>query len=183
MEVSGSGGSALGLATLFDAAKIFQQCGGIGIAKIGILGQSPGNYPGERAGNILERWRLGMDDSGNRCGKTSGLKGLRAAKHLVKNQAQGEKIGASIVGLLKKYLGRHVRRCAAAGGHGLHTLRGVVRVGAPGASSYAEVENLHPVARGQHDVFGLDIAVNDAFFVGGLQAFTALRGNREKFLG
>jgi hypothetical protein len=124
-----------------------------------------------------------VDDAGDGGGEAVALERLIAAEHFVEDEADGEKIGASVVGLLQKDFRGHVGGSAAAGGHGLHALGGFVGIAAPGAAGDAEVENLHPVAGGEHDVLGLDVAVDDAFFVSGLQAFATLRGDGEKFFG
>src|SRR5580658_9668553 len=124
-----------------------------------------------------------MDDAGNGGGETIGFKGLLAAEHFVENEAERENVGTPVVGSLQQDFGSHVGGRAAACGHGLHALGGVGGITVPGAAGDAEVENLHPVAGGNHDVIGLDVAVDDAFFVGGLQTFAALGGDGKKFVG
>lgn len=124
-----------------------------------------------------------MDDAGDGCGQAVALEGLVAAQHFIEDETEGKNVGASVVGLLEQDFGSHVGGSAAGGGHGLHAFCGVVGIAVPGAAGYAEVENLHAVARGEHDVFGFDVAVNDAFFVGGLQSVAALSGDGEKFVG
>jgi hypothetical protein len=55
MEISRRGRSALGLAALFNPAQIVAQRSGVGITKLRILGQRPGDNGGQGRGNILER--------------------------------------------------------------------------------------------------------------------------------
>ncbi len=124
-----------------------------------------------------------MDNAGHGGGETIALEGLLTAQHLIEDEAEREDVGAAVVALLEQDFGSHIGGSAARGSHGLHAFGGVVGVAAPGAAGDAEVENLHPVAGGNHDVFGLDVAVNDAFFVRGLQSLAALSGNGEEFIG
>src|SRR6202044_870464 len=98
------------------------------------------------------------------------------------DEADGEHVGASVVGLLEEDFGGHVGGSASGDGQGLHALGGVVGIAAPGAAGDAEVEDLHAVSGGDHDVFGFDVAVDDAFFVSGLKAFATLGGDGEEFI-
>ena len=49
--------------------------------------------------------------------------------------------------------------------------------------SYAEVEHLNPALRRQHDVFRLDVTVENPLLMRGVQAFKSLSRQFEKFLG
>src|SRR5882672_1806185 len=162
-------GDSLRLLSLLNAAQIVEQSGGRGVTRLGFLRNRAPDYRSERGGYILERGRLDVDDFGYGGGETVALKRLISAQHFIEDQADGEQVGAAVIGLLEQNLGGHVGGSAAASGHGPHALRGLIRSGgSPGAAGDAEVEDLHPVAGGEHDVFRLDVAVNDAFFVGGL---------------
>jgi len=118
-----------------------------------------------------------VDDAGDGGGEAVGFKRLLAAQHFVEDETERKNVGASVVGTLQEDFGGHVGGSASGGGHGLHALGGVIGIAVPGAAGDAEIENLHPIAGGEHDVFGLDVAVDDAFFVGGLQAFATLGGD------
>src|SRR5208282_7204 len=157
--------------------------GGIGVACVRCFRHTTRDHSGERGGDILECRRLDVNDSGDGGGQAFAAERLIATEHFVEDQAKGEEIGASVVGLLQQDLRSHVGGSAAGGGHGLQTLGGFVGIAAPGTAGDAEVENLYPIAGGDHDVLGLDVAVDDAFLVSGLQAFAALSSNGEKFLG
>src|ERR1019366_10061319 len=112
--------------------------------------------------DLVQRWWFQVQHAADGSGKTVGQKGMLATQHLVENQAQGEKIGASVVDFLLQDLGGHVtRRSAGRDGHAGQTLGRFRGVGARKPLSYTEVENLYSLPGGQHDVFGLDISVHD----------------------
>ena len=80
---------------------------------------------------------------------------------------------------LFQLFGRHVMRCAH------HVLRARERL-LPGFNAQhlgdAEVRNLHPALFVQQDVFRLDVAMDDALFVGELQRLANHRHNRQRLL-
>jgi len=107
-------------------------------------------------------------------------KGKLAGGHFVENHAKRKKIGAAIQFLATRLLRRHVGDGAerspwaselvgvhADGGHGVD---GILRLCGSGNFGQAEVKNLGVAARGDEEVRGLDVAVNDIFSVSGVQA-------------
>ena len=109
-----------------------------------------------------------------------GLRGPRPLDHFVEHQADAPDVGAMIHGLAAGLLRRHVGGCAhhdtlpRAGNRGHVRLR----CGRP-ALGEAEIEDLHVVARPDEDVFGFDIAVDDACSVRGVQRGGDLRAHVE----
>ena len=101
------------------------------------------------------------------------VEGLLAGEHLVEQHAHAEKVGAAVDGLALHLLRRHVIRRAqhlAGGGH---------RAAGFGDT---EVHYLHRAAGPEHDVGGLDIAVDYAVGVGVVEAGTDLAHDVDNFL-
>ena len=104
--------------------------------------------------------------------------------HLVKNRSEGEDIGAVVGGLAANLLRRHVA-------HGSHYHAGLSSVGdcrfrsggVPwlGQLGQAEVQNLDPSIFGDEQVFGLQVAMNNAFVVCCRQAVRDLHGIINRF--
>jgi hypothetical protein len=88
MELSGGGWSAFWLAAKFDAAEIFEQSGGGGVAERRDFGQRARHDGGERAGNILERGGIDVDDFGYGGGEAFAAERLIAAEHFVEDEAE-----------------------------------------------------------------------------------------------
>ena len=99
-----------------------------------------------------------------------GLRGPRPLDHFVENQAEAPDVGAVIHGLAAGLLRRHVGGCShhdtlpRAGNRGHVRLR----CGRP-ALGEAEIEHFHAIARGDEDVGGFDVAVDDARAMRGVQ--------------
>ena len=100
-----------------------------------------------------------------------GLRGPRPLDHFVENQAEAPDVGAVIHGLAAGLLRRHV-----GGGSHHDTLpragnRGHVRLrcGRRSHLGEAEIEHFHAIARGDEDVGGFDVAVDDARAMRGVQ--------------
>ncbi len=72
-------GGALWPSTLLNAAQIIQERGGGGVTLIWTLGDCARDYSGKRAGDVLERGRIYVNDAGHGGGETVALKGLLAA--------------------------------------------------------------------------------------------------------
>ena len=81
--------------------------------------------------------------------------------HLVQHAAERVDVGAAVDGLPLRLLGRQVRRGPE---HRRGLLDRLLRVADP---RDAEVRDLHVARRGDHDVAGLDVAVDDALVVRG----------------
>jgi len=134
---------------------------------------------GDWAGDICERGRFGVDDAGDGGGEAVGLKAARRPAFR-RDETERKKC-------------RSVRRRDAAGG-----LRGPLGGRPPEASGpmllvassgllsrAAGAQKSRIFTRlpaGEHDVFGLDVAVDDAFFVGRPAAFATLGGDGKKFV-
>lgn len=145
---------------------------------------------GNGGGNAREVDRLVQrraDDLGDR------VAGERraAGEQFVKHAAEGEDIGALIDLAAPGLLGAHV----SAGAHDLADHGGrVVALGRSDGrrergggidlrvidgSRKAEIEHLHPAIRSEHDVAGLEIAVDDSLLVGDGESRGDLSGERK----
>ena len=136
------------------------------------------------------RRRIAIEDAvehhrGGVAGKT-----LAAGGHLVEHHAEREQIGARIDFVAARLLRRHVGDGADRGaGHarevfGRAASRAARRVPARAAVlrrqlREAEVEHLHRAAAGQEDVRRLDVAMQDAFGVRGVERVGDLRRDVE----
>lgn len=117
--------------------------------------------------------------AGGRCAEAA--EGEFASEHFVEYDAEGIDIGAVIdQGGILELLGRHVVRCA----------EGCAGAGESDGTFFftddfgdAEVGDLHASAGVEEDVFGLDIAVEDAFLVGVLKCVADFWDDGEGFGG
>ena len=123
-------------------------------------------------GGRAEIRRILAQDRGHRFGRRRAQEGALAAGELVEHDAQREQVRPRVGAFAPHLLGRHVAHGAEnrAGVGRSHRLL-VVRSGSwCRLLGQAEVENLHAAVAEQHDVLGLEIAVNDAAVVCGRQA-------------
>ena len=159
-----------------------------GVALLRVLGQAALDDPAERGGQPRRRLeeRLGLlpDDGGERLRGRVALEGLPPRGHLVEDRAERELVGAEVHRPSRRLLGRHVAD-RAEDGAGLRARDRRRDVGgAAGALRLhelgeAEVEDLEvPVAR-DHEVVGLQVAVDDAVGVGAGEAARRLHGQVE----
>ena len=136
------------------------------------------------------RRRLAIEDGVEDFGGAVAAEGKLARGHFVEDGAEGEEIGAGVeilgAGLLGGHVGDGAESAARAGE--------VVGVAAIGGESFAgggfgagagdfgetEVENFGLAAGGDEDVGGLDVAVDDAFGVGGVEGIGNVDGDFEK---
>ncbi len=115
--------------------------------------------------------------------------GPRASEHLVEHQAEREHVGAHVERLARGLLGRHVLgRSQHPAQLGRHEVVGGVarwqevarprelarRLGQP------EVQQLHVARRRDHDVLGLEVAMNDPLRVRGREPAGDLLAHRER---
>jgi hypothetical protein len=139
----------------------------------------------DAGGNLRIQLRRGHRlPRGNRTQGAQGRLGFEwvmARGELVKHDAQGEHVRGAVRRAAVGLLGRHV-------GGGPHQRAGrTVRTAGVGvgerrqAAGQAEVEDLHVAVGTDHDVFGLDVAVDDPRGVGGGQRPGHL-GNQPRYL-
>ena len=109
----------------------------------------------------------------------------RAGRHLVEHDAEREQVGARVELPAARLLGRHVRHRAQRRPRHRHSLamRGLVRrrrLGPLDQLRQAEVEHLGLAARRHEDVRRLDVAVDDALGVRGVERVGDLHGERQQ---
>ena len=97
---------------------------------------------------------------------------MAPGQHFIEHHAQRKKVGADRGAGTLQLLGRHVHRCT---GEVLHSRQFERQTGE------SEVHEPHPASPVDHDVGGLQIAVQNAVFVGGAQTGANLPGNLKSF--
>jgi hypothetical protein len=161
-----------------------------GVAVFLCLLQAPTHDPAHRRRNrprqgLQDRRRL-FHDRGERPRHRVLPEGVLAGQQLVEDDPEGEDVGAGVDGQGPGLLGGHVEDgpCDLAGGSGARGRRDLARDLRLRAHELgqAEVEDLHPTVRGQEEVLGLEVAVDDALGVGGLEAAGGLEGVAEDLL-
>jgi hypothetical protein len=163
--VFGAFAPSLGGGFAREAAQVGQQLAGALVPMLGLLGQHPVDDAGHAAGDvvadILQGTRRGVQVlDGDRQGRVAQV-GRRAGQQMVAGGAEGVEVAAAIDGAAFDLLGAHVQRRA----HGDAHFRERLGVGAVDAGE-AEVGDLHLAAGAEHDVLGLDVAMDDARFGG-----------------
>ena len=128
-----------------------------------------------------ERRRLRLQDGGHAIRVRGPVKGTAAGQHLVEDRPQGEDVRAVVGRLVADLLRRHVaRRAQDLAGHcerarNRARVVGVAGVG-PEQLRQPEVEDLHVIAREDHEVFRLQVPVRDSLCVRRREAAGDLRG-------
>ena len=119
-------------------------------------------------GGVELRWIL-RQDRRHRVGGGFSLEGPLAAQHLVEHGAERKDVGAMVDGQAAHLLGRHVaERPEHGAGVGLHVGdAGFLRRRRRDRLGETEVEDLDVIVAPDHDVLGLQIAMDDAARVGG----------------
>src|SRR5579863_2393136 len=129
----------------------------------------------------------GIEDGGG----SVALERKAASGHFVQNDAEGEKIGARVEIFSECLFGRHVGDSAEGGAGagemcGVGSERSLVAISGGrfcgGNFGETEIENFGVAAPGDENVGGLDIAVDDAFRVCGIESFSDLQGDVEEAL-
>src|SRR5579864_3534116 len=120
-----------------------------------------------------------MEDSLAGLYEGSGHKRMFAGESFIKHDAEGKQVSPAIGDFFAQELRGHVSGGAGEGGEAIHS---GTAIGAGQMASEAEVEHFDLAGGGKHDVFRLDIAVNDAVFVSGDEGLGALHGNFEELL-
>ncbi len=143
---------------------------------------------------LADRGRFGKLDGANalKVGRIGAMEGMAAGGKLIEDQAEGEDVGldAGLAG--DELLRRHVGDGAAASGVGGARVGRVALAVGPGGielglvrsqpTGEAEVENFDEAAIGEHDVGGLEVAMEDAQIVRGGEAVRDLDARREREL-
>jgi hypothetical protein len=170
-----------------DVAQLAREVDGRGVSVLGVLLETAIDDPAERRGNLrvqlLDRRRLGVDDGRQRLDRRLFLEGPLAGRHLVKDRAARELVAAEVDRAALGLLGRHVADRAhqhAGARRGLRRrVRREQRVGLVQLRE-AEVEDLDEVVARDHQVLGLQVAVDDPDAVGARESFRCLRGEAER---
>ena len=134
---------------------------------------------------------LAIENGVENVGGAFAAEGQLARGHFVEDDAERKKIGAGVeffgAGLLGRHVGDGAERAAGAGEViGVGAAIGGERVAdggfGAGAGDFgeAEVENFCVAARGDENVGGLDVAVDDAFGVGGVESVGDVDGEVEQ---
>src|SRR5688572_9383213 len=132
--------------------------------------------------NILEWWRVVVDDRVQRLDGRGAVEGCGAGEHLVHDDAERKEIGAMVDGLGPNLLRRHVadrsydHACVSqipSLGLVLFLLTGFLECD---ELRQPEIEELHPAVRKDEDVLRLQIAVDDSFVMRGGEAAGNLDG-------
>src|SRR5205085_6212138 len=111
--------------------------------------------------------------------------GLLARGHLVEHDAEGEQIAAGIYRLAAGLLWRHVDSRAgndADGGQRIVRARIVFGAQVVDELGESEVEDFYLSGRGEKNVGGLDVAVDDVLGMRGHQGIGYLDGNVERLI-
>jgi hypothetical protein len=118
--------------------------------------------------------RIFIQDGRHGIGGSRSLESAGASQHLVENRSESKDVGAMVDRLPSYLFGSHVASgaqhdaglgCGCDSGTGRVDL--VLRLCQFGET---EIQNLDPAVLGDEEVFGFQVAVNDAFFVGGCDA-------------
>ena len=152
----------------------------------GILFQAMADDALERGRNVARGFgklgRLFFEDRAHGVGSGVAVEGAFAGEHFVEDRAEGKDVGAVIGGLAADLLGRHVAggahdqcRVRWRRGRWARRRRSASDFG-PGQLGQTEVEDLDAAVFGEEDVFGLEVAVDDALFVRGGEAAGDLQG-------
>ncbi len=127
--------------------------------------------------------RLAGEDAGDGVGNRFRREGLFARQYLVQNATEGPDIGAAVDPAGAGLLGRHVRRRAqnhSRARRGEAQRRRMCSSGAVGVIGEGlgqpEIQDLDLAFRGDLDVGGLEVAVDDALLVGGFERLGDLPG-------
>ena len=160
-------------------------------AVAGVLGETGPHQPVEPARqarpDLAQRGRLVLQDRSDDARLAVAVEGPPAGQHLVQHGPEGEDVRASVDRLPVELLGRHVlqgaeqaalRRQRGAGRRRRRVVVRGARVAQPGQS---EVEQLHAGGR-EHHVARLQVAVDDAPPVGGIERLGNVAGDVQRLV-
>ena len=156
-----------------------------GIAPGGFFGQHALKNAFQGRGNvrieIVSRRVLFAANAVRGDGKTIRAERVASRKGFVEHDAQGKDIRAAVGVLPQQNL-----RCHVGGGSVDNSRRiggqVIIIIIVRDLFGHAEVQNLDLPGGREHDIFGLDVAVDQAAFIGRGQSFGALARDAEKFL-
>ena len=188
-------GRAAGIRIAFQARQIAAQIGCALIAEIAVLlhrfaddsFEFGGDFRIQAGGRSRSFGKNSFEDYGG----SLAAEWQRSGDHLVENRAEREKIGAGVeclsFGLLGRHVGNSAEGCARAGemhvidrGSGERGGRLVCGTALCRHFRQAKIENLGVAALGDEYIRGLDVAVDDAFGVGGIERVGDFDGQREQ---
>ena len=137
-----------------------------------------------------------VEDCIENCRRRGSLKRQVAGTHFVEHHAEGEKIGARIEFFAQRLLRAHVRHRAQRSARRSELLGSDSGGGSRGGVGFfvifaalgyhfrqTKIEDLGVAALGDEYIRRLDIAVNDAFGVRGVERFGKLNGQTQKQAG
>src|SRR6266508_3892703 len=163
-----------------------------GVALVGVLREAAFDDPAKRRRgpgiDALDGLRLVLDDGRQSLGSRVALERALARGHLVEDRAQRKLVGTEIDRLPARLLGRHV----ADGPHhgpGLCLLldgrrqAGSLLLRRDEELGQTEIENLDETVLGDHDVFGLQVPVDDPRRIRLSEALSDLHADVEQSLG
>ena len=125
---------------------------------------------------LLDRLRRALRPRHHDLERGRAAEGNRAGGHLVEDHAEREDVGLRADRLALDLLGRHVERRADDRARLRHSRL-------LGGLGQAEVGDVHVIGGVDHDVLGLQVAVDDALVVRGLEAFRRLAEDAQEALG
>ena len=171
---------AAGVAIALEPLQVGLQLRGALVAQLRVLLERLGDHPLELrrhlAVHVGRPARHLVQHRGEHHRRGVALEGRTPGRHLVEDRAEREEVGPGIERLAPRLLRRHVvhrahRRARVGQLHVGHrrAVGAADEGGVRGELGEAEVEDLELARRGHEDVRGLDVAVDDALGVGGLE--------------
>jgi hypothetical protein len=135
----------------------------------------------DRGAQRAQRRRRLVHDAVEQLAVVAAREGPRAGAHLVHDRAHRPDVRARVGALAADLLGRHVRQRAGQVPGGLRAAEARDRrAGRALEAREAEIQHLRPPARVQDDVAGLQVAVDDALLVRGLERLRHLERDRAR---
>ena len=154
-----------------DLLQLAGEVTGRGVAFVGLLREAALDDPDERRRypgvEVLDRLRLLLDDRGEGLDGARLVERLLSRQELVEDETEAELVGAEVHRAASRLLRGHVARGADDDPRRRlrQGLREVARGGGAERLGEAEVEDLHGAVARDHEVLGLQVAVNQARLV------------------
>lgn len=186
----GIGTHAAGIQFALQALKVGANLGGHLVAQIFIfleqLIKDAFEFGRHVAVELHGRNRRAMKNVAENHGAGGTGKRQRARDRLIENRAEGKQIAARVERLTTSLLGRHVsdRADCGAGAGKKSVMRRGNRLAFDRAFGFqqlrqAEIQDLGVAAIGDEDIRGLDVPMDDAFFVRGIQSVGQLHAESD----